>query len=51
VLDDQVLGAVVMWVLGSFAYLVPAMVIAFRLANKVEDRRVPVVVPRRAGPQ
>jgi len=51
VLDDQVLGAVVMWVLGSFAYLVPAMVIAFRLASKVEDRRVPVVVPRRAGPQ
>jgi len=33
VLDDQVLGAVVMWVLGSFAYLVPAMVITFRLAG------------------
>jgi putative membrane protein len=33
VLDDQVLGAVVMWVVGSFAYLIPAMVIAFRLAS------------------
>lgn len=33
VLEDQVLGAVVMWVIGSFAYLVPAMVITFRLAG------------------
>lgn len=41
VLDDQVLGAVVMWVLGSFAYLVPAMVITFRLAGVGQGRRVP----------
>ena len=41
VLDDQVLGAVVMWVLGSFAYLVPAMVITFRLAGVGPGRRVP----------
>ncbi len=47
VLDDQVLGAVVMWVLGSFAYLVPAMVITFRLAGVSQARRVPVL--RRAG--
>lgn len=33
VLEDQVLGAVVMWVIGSFAYLVPAMVITFRLTG------------------
>ncbi len=39
VLDDQVLGAVVMWVLGSFAYLVPAMVIAFRLAGTEQVSR------------
>ena len=30
-LQDQVLGAVAMWVLGSFAFLVPAMVITLRL--------------------
>ncbi len=38
VVDDQVLGAMVMWVVGSFAYLVPAMVIAFRLASGGERR-------------
>ncbi|HEY1903742.1 MAG TPA: cytochrome c oxidase assembly protein [Terracidiphilus sp.] len=32
-LNDQVLGAVVMWVIGSFAFLVPAMLIALRLAG------------------
>ncbi len=42
VLDDQVLGAVVMWVIGSFAYLVPAMVITFRMAGVGQGRRVPV---------
>jgi putative membrane protein len=40
VLDDQVLGAVVMWVIGSFAYLVPAMVITFRLAGPARTARV-----------
>lgn len=29
-LEDQVLGAVIMWVFGSFAFLVPAVYIAFR---------------------
>lgn len=48
VLDDQVLGAVVMWVLGSFAYLVPAMVIASRLANKAEDSRSSATARERA---
>jgi cytochrome c oxidase assembly factor CtaG len=33
VLEDQVLGAVLMWVLGSFAYLVPAMIITVRLLS------------------
>ena len=45
VLDDQVLGAVVMWVLGSFAYLLPAMVITFRLAGVGQGRRV-AALPR-----
>lgn len=40
VLEDQVLGAVVMWVLGSFAYLVPAMVITLRLAGSTRTARV-----------
>ncbi len=31
VVDDQVLGAVIMWVVGSFAYLVPAMIVTLRL--------------------
>jgi cytochrome c oxidase assembly factor CtaG len=33
VLDDQVLGAVTMWVLGSFAFLVPAMLLTLRLLS------------------
>ena len=32
-LDDQVLGAVIMWVIGSLVFLVPAMLIAFELAG------------------
>jgi putative membrane protein len=40
VITDQELGAVVMWVLGSFAYLLPATAIAFRLAGSIEVRRV-----------
>jgi putative membrane protein len=32
-LEDQVLGAVVMWVFGSFAFLVPALVITTRLLS------------------
>ncbi len=32
-LQDQVLGAVVMWVFGSLAFLIPAMVIAVRLTG------------------
>jgi putative membrane protein len=38
-LEDQVLGAVVMWVLGSFAFLVPAMVITVRLLSPSRERR------------
>ena len=47
VLDDQVLGAMVMWVIGSFAYLVPAMLITMRLAGMSQGRRAPAL--RRAG--
>ena len=32
-LDDQVLGAVIMWVFGSLVLLVPAMLIALELAG------------------
>jgi cytochrome c oxidase assembly factor CtaG len=32
-LQDQVLGAVIMWVFGSLAFLLPAMVIAIRLTG------------------
>ena len=32
-LDDQVLGAVIMWVLGSFAFLIPAVAITLRLVG------------------
>jgi cytochrome c oxidase assembly factor CtaG len=38
VVDDQVLGAVLMWVLGSFAFLIPAMLITLRLLSP-ERRR------------
>ena len=31
--EDQVLGAVIMWVLGSLVFLVPGMVIAYRLVE------------------
>lgn len=37
-LEDQVLGAVMMWVLGSLVFLIPAMVITLRLVA-VEGRR------------
>jgi putative membrane protein len=36
--QDQVLGAVIMWVLGSFAFLVPAMVITVRLLSPSRAR-------------
>jgi cytochrome c oxidase assembly factor CtaG len=35
-LQDQVLGAVIMWVFGSLAFLVPAVVIALRLAGTAD---------------
>ena len=38
-LEDQVLGAVIMWVVGSLVFLVPAMVITVRLAGPVRRGR------------
>jgi cytochrome c oxidase assembly factor CtaG len=38
VLDDQILGAVVMWVLGSFAFLIPAMLLTLRLLSPRSKR-------------
>ena len=40
VLTDQVLGAVIMWVLGSFAYVIPAMVITIQLLSPSREQRV-----------
>jgi cytochrome c oxidase assembly factor CtaG len=40
VLTDQVLGAVIMWVLGSFAFLVPAMIITLQLLSPRVERRI-----------
>ncbi|SNS71794.1 Cytochrome c oxidase assembly factor CtaG [Granulicella rosea] len=39
-LSDQVLGAVIMWVLGSFAFLIPAMVITVRMLSRTRTERV-----------
>jgi cytochrome c oxidase assembly factor CtaG len=39
-LDDQVLGAVIMWVLGSLVFLVPAMILTLRLAGLGGARRI-----------
>jgi cytochrome c oxidase assembly factor CtaG len=33
-LDDQVLGAVMMWVCGSMAFLIPAMLLTYRLLER-----------------
>jgi cytochrome c oxidase assembly factor CtaG len=39
-LDDQVLGAVIMWVLGSLVFLVPAVILTLRLAGLGGARRI-----------
>jgi putative membrane protein len=39
-LSDQVLGAVLMWVFGSLAFLIPATTIAFRLLQPTHNRRI-----------
>ena len=39
-LPDQVLGAVVMWVFGSAAFLIPAAVIAYSLLQPAHNRRI-----------
>lgn len=38
-LEDQVLGAVIMWVLGSLVFLVPAIVIAYKLIESNDESR------------
>lgn len=43
-LSDQVLGAVVMWVIGSIAFLVPAAAITFSLLQPAGNRTVPPVL-------
>jgi len=41
-LNDQILGAVIMWVLGSFAFLVPAIAITFRLLSPQRTTRATI---------
>jgi cytochrome c oxidase assembly factor CtaG len=38
-LDDQVLGAAIMWVFGSIIFLVPAMIVTLRLAGMQSNTR------------
>ena len=38
-LDDQVLGAVIMWVIGSLVFLVPAMLITIELAGMGSEKQ------------
>ncbi len=45
-LEDQVLGAVIMWVFGSLVFLIPAMVIAVRLIGDKGPRSSFQVVPK-----
>jgi cytochrome c oxidase assembly factor CtaG len=40
VLEDQVLGAVIMWVLGSFAFLIPAMIITIQLLSPSRNQNI-----------
>lgn len=37
-LEDQVLGAVIMWVFGSIAFLIPAMLITFQMLQSKQQR-------------
>ncbi|MGB6546414.1 MAG: cytochrome c oxidase assembly protein [Candidatus Acidiferrales bacterium] len=45
-LSDQVLGAVIMWVLGSFVFLVPAILITFQL---LAPERTNILAPQDAS--
>ena len=44
-LDDQILGAVIMWVFGSLAFLIPAVVITLRLLATNGMVSIETVVP------
>ena len=48
-LEDQVLGAAIMWVIGSLVFLVPAVVITFRLLGSGQEDLIPVITPHSAG--
>jgi putative membrane protein len=39
-MDDQVAGAVIMWVVGSMAFLIPAVVISFNLLHRTSNQRI-----------
>jgi cytochrome c oxidase assembly factor CtaG len=45
-LEDQVLGAVMMWVLGSIAFLVPAMFLTVRLLERDKSALLTLSVPQ-----
>jgi cytochrome c oxidase assembly factor CtaG len=45
-LDDQVLGASIMWVVGSIAFLLPAVIITFQLIGSGGRRNLVSYEPR-----
>jgi putative membrane protein len=47
-LPDQVLGAVIMWVFGSTAFLIPAALIAYSLVQPTHNRRIIPATPARS---
>jgi putative membrane protein len=48
-LDDQRAGAVVMWVVGSLIFLLPAVVLTVRLLQSEQRRRVDNLQDRRGA--
>lgn len=47
-LSDQILGAVIMWVFGSTAFLIPAATIAFTLLQPTHNRRIAPIASARS---
>lgn len=43
-LDDQILGASIMWVVGSIAFLIPAVLITMKLLGSEEKRTLSTIV-------
>ena len=48
-LNDQILGAVITWVLGSLAFLLPAVLLTVRLLANDSDGFMEKIAPERTG--